>query len=212
MAPALTPKTTIGTLLKDYPFLLDFLADYHPELKKLTNPVMRRTVGRTATLERVAAQCDVALERLMDDVAAEVARVTGERPEIAPTRSPASTPCARRSSRRSSPRYTPAARPTSVKPRFAALIGDIEPAEIAAIEEALMAEGLPEDEVKRLCDVHVQVFADALEDHEPVAAAPGPPHRHLPAREPGVAADHAVHPQSRGARSARRRAPPNGSG
>lgn len=109
MAPALTPKTTIGTLLKDYPFLLGFLADYHPGLKKLTSPVMRRTMGRTATLEKVAAMCGVPLERLMNDVAAEVARATGERPETAHS------------------------------------AGD------------------------------VQVFADALEDHEPVAAPQGHP-------------------------------------
>ena len=68
----ITPKTTVHTLLKEYPFLLDFLADYHPEFKKLTNPVLRRTVGRMATLDAVAAQADVPLNQLMIDVAAEI--------------------------------------------------------------------------------------------------------------------------------------------
>jgi hypothetical protein len=34
----LTPKTTIHTLLKEYPFLLEFLTAYGPEFRKLTNP------------------------------------------------------------------------------------------------------------------------------------------------------------------------------
>jgi uncharacterized protein len=175
MAPALTPKTTIGTLLKDYPFLVGFLADYHPELKKLTNPVMRHTVGRTATLERVAAQCGVPLERFLSDVAAEVARVTGERPETATSAAAGIDPVRQEELKAIITALHTGSTPDDVKPRFAALIGDIDASEIAAMEEALMAEGLPEDEVKRLCDVHVQVFADALEDHEPVTAPEGHP-------------------------------------
>jgi hypothetical protein len=35
----LTPKTTIHTLLKEYPFLLEFLTAYSPEFKKLSNLV-----------------------------------------------------------------------------------------------------------------------------------------------------------------------------
>ena len=65
----LTPKTTVHTLLKEYPFLLDFLAEYHPEFKKLTNPVLRRTVGRMATLDTVAEQGNVPLNQLIDDIA-----------------------------------------------------------------------------------------------------------------------------------------------
>ena len=80
----LTPKTTVHTLLKQYPFLLDFLADYHPEFKKLTNPVLRRTVGRMATLDTVAEQGNVPLNRLIDDLATEVEKQTGARPPVAP--------------------------------------------------------------------------------------------------------------------------------
>ena len=50
----ITPKTTVHTLLKEYPFLLEYLAAYHPEFGKLTNPVLRRTMGRMATLDTAA--------------------------------------------------------------------------------------------------------------------------------------------------------------
>jgi DUF438 domain-containing protein len=51
----------------------------------------------------------------------------------------------------------------------------VEATEIAAMEQKLIEGGVPDSEVKRLCDVHVQVFADALEGHEPVHAPAGHP-------------------------------------
>ena len=62
-----------------------------------------------------------------------------------------------------------------VKPRFEELIADVEATEIAAMEQQLIEGGVPDTEVKRLCDVHVQVFADALADHEPITVPAGHP-------------------------------------
>ena len=81
----ITPKTTVHTLLKEHPFLLDFLAGYNPEFKKLTNPVMRRTMGRMATLDTVARQGNVPLNQLMNDIASEIEAKTGSRPSITDT-------------------------------------------------------------------------------------------------------------------------------
>ncbi|MGC8878627.1 MAG: DUF438 domain-containing protein [Anaerolineae bacterium] len=66
-----------------------------------------------------------------------------------------------------------------VKQDFAALLAEIEPTEIAALEQALIAEGMPALEIKRLCDVHVAVFRDALDAHVaqqrlPEARVPSP--------------------------------------
>ncbi|MBS3949483.1 MAG: DUF438 domain-containing protein [Peptococcaceae bacterium] len=62
-----------------------------------------------------------------------------------------------------------------VKERFSILIKDIGPAEIAALEQALIREGLPEAEIKKLCDVHVQVFKEALDDQRDADAVSGHP-------------------------------------
>lgn len=62
-----------------------------------------------------------------------------------------------------------------VKERFSTLIKDIGPAEIAALEQALIREGLPEAEIKKLCDVHVQVFKEALDDQRQAETVPGHP-------------------------------------
>ena len=163
----LTPKTTVHTLLKEYPFLLDFLAEYHPEFKKLTNPVLRRTVGRMATLDTVAEQANVPLNRLTDDIATEIEKQTGTRPPIADVADAQTIDPARLEALHAIVKDLHAGKTVEeVKPRFEELIADVEATEIAAMEQKLIEGGVPDSEVKRLCDVHVQVFADALEGHE----------------------------------------------
>jgi DUF438 domain-containing protein len=63
----------------------------------------------------------------------------------------------------------------AVKADFAQLLNDVGPSEIAEIEQALIAEGLPEAEVKRLCDVHVAVFRESLDAQAPPQERPGHP-------------------------------------
>ncbi len=172
----LTPKTTVHTLLKEYPFLLDFLVDYHPEFKKLTNPVLRRTVGRMATLDTVAEQGNVPLNRLTDDIATEIEKRTGTRPPIADVANAQTIDPARLAELHAIVKDLHAGKTVEeVKPRFEELIADVEATEIAAMEQKLIEGGVPDTEVKRLCDVHVQVFADALDGHEPITAPAGHP-------------------------------------
>ncbi len=61
------------------------------------------------------------------------------------------------------------------KKRFAELIKDVRPTEISEMEQKLIEEGMPESEVKRLCDVHVQVFKESLEGQPLPSAIPGHP-------------------------------------
>jgi DUF438 domain-containing protein len=63
----------------------------------------------------------------------------------------------------------------AVKADFARLLNDVGPSEIAEIEQTLIAEGLPETEVKRLCDVHVVVFRESLDTQAPPQERPGHP-------------------------------------
>jgi DUF438 domain-containing protein len=62
-----------------------------------------------------------------------------------------------------------------VKARFERLIENVSPSEIAEMEDALIQEGMPVAEVKRLCHVHTAVFRDALARQEPVQVPPGHP-------------------------------------
>jgi DUF438 domain-containing protein len=62
-----------------------------------------------------------------------------------------------------------------VKAEFAELLEGVSAAEIAALEQGLIADGMPEMEIKRLCDVHVAAFKDVLDGQEKPESAPGHP-------------------------------------
>jgi len=50
-----------------------------------------------------------------------------------------------------------------VKERFKNVLEGISPLEIAKIEQELIMEGVPREEIQRLCDVHLAVFREQLE-------------------------------------------------
>ncbi|WP_306589718.1 DUF438 domain-containing protein [Geothrix sp. 21YS21S-4] len=52
--------------------------------------------------------------------------------------------------------------PEQVKAQLAQLIGEVDASEIAAMEQALMAEGMAAEEVKAMCDLHAEVLQDAV--------------------------------------------------
>jgi hypothetical protein len=63
----------------------------------------------------------------------------------------------------------------AVQKRFAGLIRNVSPEEIARMEQALIAEGVPVEQVQKVCDVHVQVFEQALERQRKSRVMPGHP-------------------------------------
>jgi phenylalanyl-tRNA synthetase alpha subunit len=50
----ITPKTKVFDIIEAYPELEDVLIAYVPTFEKLKNPVLRRTVGKVATLQQAA--------------------------------------------------------------------------------------------------------------------------------------------------------------
>jgi PAS domain S-box-containing protein len=63
--------------------------------------------------------------------------------------------------------------PEEVKTRFAEVVRDVGPSEIALMEQELIEEGMPREEIQRLCDVHLAVFRESLDRG---AAAPSAGH------------------------------------
>ncbi len=67
-----------------------------------------------------------------------------------------------------------------IKKRFRELIKDVSPEDVAAMEQALIAEGMPESEIKSMCDVHVEIFRESLQGNAPQIDVPeGHPVRDL---------------------------------
>jgi len=62
-----------------------------------------------------------------------------------------------------------------LKRHFAALVEDVSGAEIGAMEQQLIDEGLPEEEVRKLCDLHVKVFEESLDAQPAPRTIPGHP-------------------------------------
>ncbi|MGB9553775.1 MAG: DUF438 domain-containing protein, partial [bacterium] len=54
--------------------------------------------------------------------------------------------------------------PEEVKEKFKEVFSSVSATEIAQVEEELIREGLPREEVQRLCEVHLAVFRESLEE------------------------------------------------
>jgi DUF438 domain-containing protein len=62
-----------------------------------------------------------------------------------------------------------------VKARFADLVQVADSGEIAEVEQILIAEGLPVEEIQNLCDLHVSVVRESLNQQLPPESRPGHP-------------------------------------
>jgi hypothetical protein len=172
-------KTKIDDLLQKYPFLLDFLAGLSPRYSKLKSPIMRKTIGRVATLRQVADFGEISPADLLSKIQAEIKRVTHEDVDVEIDVAE-SVPLEAKEARQEVLKdiireLHQGGDVEEQKRRFAELIKDISPTEIAEMEQKLIEEGLPEAELKRLCDVHVQVFKESLEEQPLPSALPGHP-------------------------------------
>ncbi len=159
----LSPKTKVNDIIAKYPFLKDYLVKLNPEFKMLDNPFMRKTVGRIASLSKAAMIGGMDVRKLLDSIAAEIKARTGETVAVLAAEGMAED-AAKIESMKSIIKDLHAGKDVdSQKKKFQELIKDVAPWEIAQMEQALIREGMPETEIKSLCDVHVKVFQEALE-------------------------------------------------
>ena len=174
----LSPKTKMNDLLTRYPFLKDVLIGLNPEFKMLDNPFMRKTVGRIASLQKAALIGGMDVKKLLEDLAAEIKRTTRETVTITYGEGGPDEQDQRIDQLKGIIKELHEGKDAeSQKKKFEELIKDVAPWEIAQMEQRLISEGMPETEIKNLCEVHVQVFKEALE-HKTV---------------PGLPAGHPVH-------------------
>ena len=157
----LNSETKISALLAQYPFTKDYLINLNTSFKALDNPFMRNTLGRVATLSQVALVGGVNLDDLMKGIAEEIRKKTGETVSI---KSDEALPENREEILKGIIKDIHKGVDIGIlKKRFLDLIKDVSPYEIAQMEQKLISEGMPEQEVKQLCSVHVEVFKESLE-------------------------------------------------
>lgn len=65
--------------------------------------------------------------------------------------------------------------PEAVREQMKRLVGETDYSEIVAMEQELIAEGMPVEEIQSMCDLHSQVTRDVLVQLPPAALPPGHP-------------------------------------
>ncbi|MCW5964785.1 MAG: DUF438 domain-containing protein [Bryobacterales bacterium] len=65
--------------------------------------------------------------------------------------------------------------PSQVREQMKRLVGETDYSEIVAMEQELIAEGMPVEEIQSMCDLHSQVTRDVLVQLPPPALPPGHP-------------------------------------
>jgi hypothetical protein len=171
--PALTPEVSLHDLLEEHPFLVDFLPTFNPKYEMLKNPEMRQTAARFATLEMVAGMGGVAVEDLIGAIRKEIER-RGTKTED-PETPHAGSPEKKAELKSIIEDLHAGLDPDAAKARFDAAVGDVSAQEIGAMEEELIREGTPVEEIQRLCDLHVSVVQKSLDRQGEREAPPGHP-------------------------------------
>lgn len=164
----ITGDTKIDDLLTSYPFLREFLPTLSPKYSVLSNVFIRKTVGKVATLTQVANIGGLPLDQLLEKISGEISRQTGEKVGVAES---AGTPGPDKDADTERQELIKGIIKDIhkgvdidiLKQRFNEIISEISAYELSQIEQQLITEGLPVEEVQRLCDVHSLVFKEGLE-------------------------------------------------
>ena len=175
-----TAKTTLYDLVGAYPYLRDWLPTYDSHFENMRSGAMFNTMARVATIERAAGMSGHPVDELLDAIRTEIAHREIAAEELAGGAHSVSvdpeTAAARQVALKAIIMKLHDGAPVEqVKAEFDQLINGVDSAEIARMEQALIAEGMPVSDVQRLCDVHVTVFKESLDTKPETAVAEGHP-------------------------------------
>ncbi|MBN1389051.1 MAG: DUF438 domain-containing protein [Candidatus Thermoplasmatota archaeon] len=168
-------STLIGDLVDEFPFLLEYLTKISPVFERLNDPKMRQQMGKIASLEMVSQMGEIEMDELIGSLNAEIERVTGKKEDVL-SPGPDGGKEEKLQQLKSVIMDLHSGRTVEdVKQRFLDLASDVDASEIARMEQELIDDGLPQEEIKKLCDVHVSVFKDSLDKKEELGVPPGHP-------------------------------------
>ena len=71
----ITKETKIGSLVKEYPFLKDFLISISPKFEKLKSPILFKTMASLATIEMISERGGFEISDFIDRLIVEIDRV-----------------------------------------------------------------------------------------------------------------------------------------
>lgn len=68
----ITKETIVGHLVKEYPFIKEFLLNMSPKFSKLKNPILFKTMSSIATLEMISQRGGIEVQEFIDRIVAEI--------------------------------------------------------------------------------------------------------------------------------------------
>ena len=168
-------NTLIGDLIDEYPFLLEFLPTISQVFTKLQDKEMRQQMGKIATLDMVAQMGGIEVHDLLSSLSREIEKRTVEGVEREMSLDEEESEKKMDELKSIITDLHSGKSVEDVKQRFLDLAVDVDSTEIARMEQELIEGGLPEEEIKKLCDVHVEVFKESLDKKEELGVLPGHP-------------------------------------
>jgi DUF438 domain-containing protein len=171
--PILRESSKLDPLLKEYPLLLDALINFDPKLKKLKNPILRRTVGKRATISDISSMINISSDSLVNFISNNIKE---NMKSTEADESMVNNLDRKEAIKQLILELHSGKDVNELKARFNELLGDVDSSEIAMIEQQLIDEGdLTVEEITLLCDLHVGIFEDALSQHEDLNTVEGHP-------------------------------------
>lgn len=152
-------KTKILPLIKQFPHVYNGLLKLSPKIKRLKNPIVRRTIGKSATIKDVSKLIDVDLSKIIQVIEVSMGKTSEEIEELKTQR--------REQLKELVIDMHKGAELEGLKQRFKEILVDVSSSEIGEMEQSLIDEGiLKADQITELCDIHVELFKDMLDEKE----------------------------------------------
>ena len=162
----LNNTTKILPILDKYPKVYDEIYKLNHKIKRLKNPIARRTIGKKATLKWVSSLLNIPIETLISTIEKEVESSSGdltyeERKDML---------------KDILLKIHEGGEFEELKRMFKEAVGDITAPEIGQLEQELIDEGALEiKDIAKLSDLHVALFKESLDEKPDYDTLPGHP-------------------------------------
>ncbi len=177
----ISDATKIIELIDKFPFLEELLDELDPILKRFQNPILRKTVGRKATMTDVANLIHQDLKSVIDYFSSKIEEHTETKVDVQIGSTSTSGFEDEQVRKREMLKALvlelhAGGEKSALKARFKEILGDVEATDIASMEQELINSGeLTVDQITLLCDLHVGIFEDTLEKKQTPQETPGHP-------------------------------------
>ncbi|MHA2393172.1 MAG: DUF438 domain-containing protein [Promethearchaeota archaeon] len=162
----LSKITKIIPILDKYPKAYDEIYKLNPKIKRLKNPIARKTIGKKATIEFVSELLDIPIEKLISTIK-----------NVVESSSEGLTHEERKNMLKDILlKIHRGGDFGELKEMFRNAVGDITAPEIGQLEQELINEGALEiKDIAKLSDLHVALFKESLDEKPDYDTIPGHP-------------------------------------